>query len=424
MISVNVQTKKRRQTKWAAWKEDQVIFPKVKGGANKKAPLVITAVVGHYRTPRFFIDAGATSNIMYHQCFDLLEEKDRHRLTPVNAPIAGFNQSIEYPLGQLTFPVELSDGLHSRMEDLDFLVMETPHQQYDIILGREAIGDFNATPSTTHGILRVPTPTRIAMIHANKECNMAERKTPPKKMPKTNKVREVEKWVLNKEFPEQSITIGPTISEEARAALKILLVKNIDVFAWTPADMTGVPRNKAEHELKVNPAFVPVVQKRRRMGPEQAKACDEQVQQLIDTDAYKGYHQIHMAVKDQDKTAFRTNNRTYCYKMMPFGLKNAGSTYQRLMDKEFKSQIGRNLEVYMDDLVIKSKTEVTMLKDIEETFKKLRSISMKLNLGKCFFGMEEGKFLGVIVTNDGFRANPEKLEVVLKMPSPKSVKQV
>ncbi|XP_076926318.1 uncharacterized protein LOC143589447 [Bidens hawaiensis] len=131
-----------------------------------------------------------------------------------------------------------------------------------------------------------------------------------------------------------------------------------------------------------------------------------------------------MAVKYQDKTAFRTNSRTYCYKMMPLGLKNAGSTYQRLMDKEFKPQIGRNLEVYMDDLVIKSKTEATMLKDIEETFKMLRSISMKLNPGKCSFGMEEGKFLGVIVKNGGFKANPEKLEAVLKKPSPKSVKQV
>ncbi|XP_076905963.1 uncharacterized protein LOC143561878 [Bidens hawaiensis] len=439
MISGNVQTKKRRQTEWPAWKEEQVIFPKVRGGANKKAPLVITAAFGHYRTPRFFVDAGEMSNIMYRQCFDLMEEKDRHQLTAVNAPIAGFNQSIEYPLGQLTFPVELRDGIHSRTKYVDFLVMETPHPQYDIILGREAIGDFNATPSTAHGILGVQTPTGIAMIHANKECNMAERKTPPQKMPKTSKTREVEKWVLNKKFPEQSITIGLTIFEGARVALKSLLLKSIDVFSWTPVDMTGVPRNKAEHELKVKSTFVPVVQKRRKMGPEQAKACAEQVQQLIDAgiireiqyqtwfkcflDAYKGYHQIHMATRDQDKTAFRTNNETYCYKMMPFGLKNAGSTYQRLMDREFKSQIGRNLEVYMDDLVVKSKMEAAMLKDIEETFETLRSISMKLNPGKCSIGMEEGEILGVVVKNGGFRANPEKLEAVIKMPSPKSIKQ-
>ncbi|XP_076899911.1 uncharacterized protein LOC143553908 [Bidens hawaiensis] len=102
--------------------------------------------------------------------------------------------------------------------------------------------------------------------------------------------------------------------------------------------------------------------------------------------------------------------------MMPFGLKNTGSKYQRLMDKEFKPQIGRNLEVYMDNLVIKSNTEIAMLKDVEETFKTLRSISMKLNPGKCSFGMEEGKFLGVIVTNGGFKANPENLEAVKIFP--------
>ncbi|XP_076928057.1 uncharacterized protein LOC143591871 [Bidens hawaiensis] len=260
MILNNVQNKKRK-TDWPPWKEEQVISPIVRGGANKKAPLVITAVFGNYRTPRFFVDIGATSNIMYRQCFDLVDEEDKRRLTAVNAPITGFNQSIASPLGQLTFPVELSDGLHSRTEDVDFLVMETPHPQYDIILGREVIGDFNATPSTAHGIVGVPTPTGIAMIHANKECNMAERKIPPQKTLKLGKTREVEKWILNKKFPEQSITIGPTISEEARAALKSLLVKNIEVFAWTPADMTGVARSKAEHELKVNQTFVPVVQK-------------------------------------------------------------------------------------------------------------------------------------------------------------------
>ncbi|XP_076920414.1 uncharacterized protein LOC143581534 [Bidens hawaiensis] len=175
MILGNVQNKKRR-TEWAPWKEEQVIFPRVRRGANKKAPLVITAVFGNYRTPRFFVDTGATSNIMYRQCFDLVDEEDKRRLIAVNAPITGFNQSIAYPLGKLTFPVELSDGLHSRIEDVDFLVMETSHPQYDIILGREAIGDFNATPSTAHGKVGVPTPTGIAMIHANKECNMAERK--------------------------------------------------------------------------------------------------------------------------------------------------------------------------------------------------------------------------------------------------------
>ncbi|XP_076928851.1 uncharacterized protein LOC143592965 [Bidens hawaiensis] len=94
------------------------------------------------------------------------------------------------------------------------------------------------------------------------------------------------------------------------------------------------------------------------------------------------------------------------------------------MDIAFKSQIGRNLEVYMDDLVIKSVEEDQMLRDIEETFETLRSINMKLNPAKCSFGMEEGKFLGVIVTGAGFKANLDKVQVVARMPTPSSIKEV
>ncbi|GKD06683.1 reverse transcriptase domain-containing protein [Tanacetum coccineum] len=96
-------------------------------------------------------------------------------------------------------------------------------------------------------------------------------------------------------------------------------------------------------------------------------------------DAYKGYHQIQIAKEDEEKTAFHTNQGVLCYRKMSFGLKNAGATYQRLIDKAFEKQIGRNLEVYVDDLVIKSHTESEILRDIEETFHNLRKINMKPN---------------------------------------------
>ncbi|XP_076917343.1 uncharacterized protein LOC143577386 [Bidens hawaiensis] len=128
-----------------------------------------------------------------------------------------------------------------------------------------------------------------------------------------------------------------------------------------------------------------------------------------------------MAERDQDKTTFRTDKGTFCYKMMPFVLKNAGATYQPLMDKQSGEQIGNNLEVYMDDLVIKSLEEDQMLWDIKDTYQRLRS--MKLNPSKCSFRMEEGKFLGVIVTKNGFKANPEKVQAISCMSSPKSLKE-
>jgi hypothetical protein len=111
-------------------------------------------------------------------------------------------------------------------------------------------------------------------------------------------------------------------------------------------------------------------------------------------DAYKGYHQVQMAEADKDKTTFYTDKGIFCYTKMSFSLKNAGATYQRLMDKAFKDQIGRNLEVYVDDLVNKSRAEADMMKDIQEIFDQLRAIRMKLNPKKCSFGMEVGQLFG------------------------------
>ncbi|GJW53368.1 reverse transcriptase domain-containing protein [Tanacetum coccineum] len=109
---------------------------------------------------------------------------------------------------------------------------------------------------------------------------------------------------------------------------------------------------------------------------------------------------------------------------MPFGLKNAGATYQRLVDKAFEKQVGRNLEVYVDDLVIKSHTEAELLRDIEETFCTLRKINMKLNPKKCTFRAVEGMFLGYMIGPEGIKPCPEKIEVVLQLPSPRTVKEV
>ncbi|GKA11337.1 reverse transcriptase domain-containing protein, partial [Tanacetum coccineum] len=125
-------------------------------------------------------------------------------------------------------------------------------------------------------------------------------------------------------------------------------------------------------------------------------------------DTYKGYHQIQMTKKDKEKTAFHAEDGVFCYTKMPFSLKNAGATYQRLVNSVFKEQIGVNLEAYVDDMVIKSRTKQDIIKDIEQTFLTLRRINMKLNPKKCSFGMEEGKFLGYIVTLEGIRANLEK----------------
>nr|GEW56373.1 hypothetical protein [Tanacetum cinerariifolium] len=141
-------------------------------------------------------------------------------------------------------------------------------------------------------------------------------------------------------------------------------------------------------------------------------------------DAYKGYRQIQMATKDEEKTTFITSHGIFCYTKMPFGLRNAGATYQSLVDKTFHKQIGRNLEVYVDDLVIKIHTEDGIVRDIEETFRTLRDINMKLNPKKCAFVVKEGMFLGYKVNAKGLKVCPDKVDAVLSLPSPTCLKDV
>lgn len=109
---------------------------------------------------------------------------------------------------------------------------------------------------------------------------------------------------------------------------------------------------------------------------------------------------------------------------MPFGLKNVGATYQRLVNTIFKNQIGRNMEVYVDDMLVKSLKTDLHFRDLEETFNTLRKFKMRLNLTKCAFGVSIGNFLAFMVSQRGIEANPEKVEAILKMEPPRNTKEV
>jgi hypothetical protein len=141
-------------------------------------------------------------------------------------------------------------------------------------------------------------------------------------------------------------------------------------------------------------------------------------------DAYSCYNQIPMAPEDQDKTAFITDLGVFCYNVMPFGLKNAGAIYQRMMDKVFAEMRGREVEVYIDDMIVKTKDDQDPSKDLEFVFQRLRQFNLRLNPLKCTFGVEAGKFLGFMLTNRGIEANPDKCRAILDMSSPKTVKDV
>ena len=141
-------------------------------------------------------------------------------------------------------------------------------------------------------------------------------------------------------------------------------------------------------------------------------------------DAYSGHNQIPMYLPDEEHTSFITNLGLYCYKVMPFGLKNAGATYQRMVNMMFAEQIGRTMEVYVDDILVKSKLVRDHIQDLDQMFKVLHRYQMKLNPLKCAFGVASGKFLGFMVNQRGIEANPKKIRALLEMQSSRKPKEV
>nr|ABG66296.1 retrotransposon protein, putative, Ty3-gypsy subclass [Oryza sativa Japonica Group] len=263
---------------------------------------------------------------------------------------------------------------------------------------------------------------------------------------------------------------------------------NKDIFVWKPSDMPGIPREVIEHSLHVKEDAKPIKQRLRRFAQDRKDAIKEEltkllaagfikevlhpdwlanpvlvrkktgqwrmcvdytdlnkscpkdpfglprIDQVVDStagcellsflDCYSGYHQIRLKESDCLKTSFITPFGAYCYITMPFGLKNAGATYQRMIQRCFSIQIGRNVEAYVDDIVVKTKQKDDLIADLEETFTSIRAFKMKLNPEKCIFGVPSGKLLGFMVSQRGIQPNPKKINAILNMKPPSSQKDV
>jgi hypothetical protein len=141
-------------------------------------------------------------------------------------------------------------------------------------------------------------------------------------------------------------------------------------------------------------------------------------------DAYSGYHQIRMYEPHEIKTAFITPFGCFCYVTLPFGLKNAGATFQRMIKKCLQKQISRNVEAYMDDIVVKSRKGSDLLADLVETFANLHSYGIKLNPAKCTFGVPPSKLHGFLISERGIVGNPEKIGAIAQMKQPEHLHDV
>nr|KYP43128.1 Transposon Ty3-I Gag-Pol polyprotein [Cajanus cajan] len=266
---------------------------------------------------------------------------------------------------------------------------------------------------------------------------------------------------LGGEDDKKEVKVGTAIKGDERMRLFKLLTDYVDIFAWTYQDMPGLDSNIVEHRLPLIPEYPPIKQKLRRMKPEVFLKIKEEVKKQLDAgflavakypqwvanivpvpkkdgkvrmcvdyrdlnraspkddfplphidilvdntaqhaffsfmDGFSGYNQIKMASEDMEKTTFITSWGTFCYKVMPFGLKNDGATYQRAMVTLFHDMMHKEIEVYVDDMIAKSRTGAEHITNLQKLFERLRKYKLRLNPAKCTFGVKSGKFLGFVV---------------------------
>jgi hypothetical protein len=137
-------------------------------------------------------------------------------------------------------------------------------------------------------------------------------------------------------------------------------------------------------------------------------------------DRFSGYNQIKMDPEDMEKTTFNIPWGTFCYKVMPFGLKNAGATYQRAMVTLFHDMMHKEIQVYVDDMIAKSQSEEDHIDHLQKLFERLRKFRLRLNPAKCTFGVRSGKLLGFIVSQRGIEVDPDKVRAIQEMPAPRT----
>ena len=283
--------------------------------------------------------------------------------------------------------------------------------------------------------------------------------------------------------PDKHTYVSSLTFQEERKLRQVLL-GNIDIFAWTHSDMTDISPTLASHKLNIIPSVRPIRQRVQCFHPNRHQIIQAEVDSLLDAgfirevkypkwlanvvvvpkkggkwrvcidytdlndaypkdsfplpridqivdassghgmlsflDAFSGYHQIPMYPPDAKKTTFITPHGLFYYNVMPFGLKNAGATYQRLVTKMFRPLLGKTMEVYIDDTLVKSKERPDHTTYLQEAFDLLKAYDMELNPLKCAFGVSTDRFLGFMVTQRRIEVNPEQLKAIPDSSDPSS----
>ncbi|XP_072074362.1 uncharacterized protein [Arachis hypogaea] len=451
------------------------------GTAAEDAPFVISAKIGTGLVRRILVDTGADSNILFRGAFDKLGLRDENLQTHHNG-VTGLGDNFLKPEGSITLPLTIGTGDKRRTLIAEFVVLKDS-TAYNVILGRKTINDFSAIIFTKYLLMKfIAEDDSIGTIHGDREiaaeCDntslalrkksrdaagifLADLDARQDGQPRPEPEGDMEKLQIGQTKDEYTF-INRNLPYDLKEDLSQFLKQNRDLFAFTPADMPGIDPDFMSHRLAVNPKAKPVAQRRRRMSADRATEVKRQVQALLEANFIRElpyttclpqrrlsptehrrtsglrirtsipqlYGRVLRLQSDthaptrRRKTAFITPDGTYCYTVMPFGLKNAGATYQRLVNKIFQNLSGTKLEVYIDDMLVKTDSDEQLISDLKAVTDTLRRHQMRLNPTKCAFGMQEGKFLGFMITQRGVEANPEKCRAILEMTSPKNLRDV
>ena len=438
-------------------------------------PLVVRDVVANKTVHRVLVDNESLAYIIFTSAFNKMGI-EREKVEPVNTHLRGFSREKVLPLGSIQLVLTLEDPPCQATTTARFLIVGAP-SAYNMLLGRPSLNAIKGIPSAYHMMIKFPTVSGVGMVRGDqrvaRECYSASMKQKAvdniylDELDMHNEVltrpepSKEQESVSFDDDPEHLAYIGSKLVEDLKSLLTHFLRHNKHVFAWKQANMGGIDPTVITYRLNVSLSFKPIKQKRRIFAPERQKAINEEVGKLLQEGAIReveypewlanvvlvkkanekwrlcidftdvnracpnfGYNQISMDPDDQEKTSFVIAQGTYCYRVMPFGLKNAGATYQRLVNRMFQKQIGTTMEVYIDDKLVKSITTELHIAHLSEAFQIMRNYNMKLNPATCAFGVSAEKFLGFIVNHRGIEANPDKIKAVLDMPSPSGIKEV
>ncbi|GJS66043.1 hypothetical protein Tco_0680607 [Tanacetum coccineum] len=269
------------------WMNVPITFLSVLARDLSEEALVVEAEVEGYLIWMIHIDEGASIEIMYGHCFNMLHPSIRARLVKTQTTVSRFSSEQVKPLGKIQLDVCFRGSGLCQRAIMKFTVI-LASSLYNIILGRPGLKQLRAIPSTIHGMMKFLTPwgitTLVSQTLAVFECKRVGKKQvvePTKGTESQERVGLTEEILVNSAYPEQLVLIGKGLSPEGSTQLKNLLKKNKDIFAWEPSDMNGVPKRIIKHSLNDNPSVIPVSQKRRVFSSKKSQVITKEVAEWL-----------------------------------------------------------------------------------------------------------------------------------------------